>query len=583
MAQADNPNNSAASPPGLKPAPAGWPTLAWSVLAAIGLTLVSVTVFTPRYETNDDVTMQLLASGLVFADRPDEHLLYSNVLVGLVLKHLYSGLPSIPWYGLYQVGTLTISAAALTFVLLSVGRSPRRMAVVAIVLTVAVLPCLVEIQFTKTAFLASFAGLLLLLLPLRASTPRPVITDAVGGALLVWGSLIRYESFLLALLVAVPLAAAGIAFDRRKAAWRLVPMLVAAVAAIGLQQYNRFYYARDEGWRNFYEYNALRAEFTDYNRFPYTPDMDPILNTVGWTPIDLKMMNNWFFANRERFGLDNVRRLAAILPPAKRPSFEHEAREEVLNLFSSPLMMRLLLAVPCLLLLVLADWRSWLLAAVLLLTAFGLTVAMRSLFWFPFRAAFSLYTGVLTGTALFTTTATDRVLRTAFASRTVRMLGGAFAAGLIVWSLFGPVERDQERSRLHEQATRLVRELNPQPDQLFVTWREHFPFEELVAPLGDASNLRNFRCVALSALLPTPITERQIEHFGIANLDRAISERPDVFLVTLPAYVVVYCYYMQVHYESAPEFRVTFTRPGPLHCCVFRSESAPTSRRQGPP
>src|SRR5436309_2613757 len=83
-----------------------------ALVAAGLLALVCPGLLTPRYETNDDVMMTLIASGRTFVDRPDEHLLLSNVLLGLPLSRLYAAAPGVPWYGLLQVATLLSAAGA---------------------------------------------------------------------------------------------------------------------------------------------------------------------------------------------------------------------------------------------------------------------------------------------------------------------------------------------------------------------------------------------------------------------------------------------------------------------------------------
>src|SRR5262249_15018753 len=70
-----------------------------SLILVGSLALGVVLALTPRYETNDDAAMNLVAAGRGFVERPDEHLVYSNVLIGLALKALYQLAPSVPWYG----------------------------------------------------------------------------------------------------------------------------------------------------------------------------------------------------------------------------------------------------------------------------------------------------------------------------------------------------------------------------------------------------------------------------------------------------------------------------------------------------
>src|ERR1700722_8438038 len=166
--------------------------LAFAAAVAGAICLFPLLV-TPAWETEDDACLQLIASGRVFADAPDEHLLFSNVLIGLPLKWLYKALPTVPWYFLYQLATLAVAAGAFAYALVYPDPAPRHAVAAVLLVGVAVLPCVVAPQFTKTATVAAAAGLLLFLAPLHGEVSWPRLADVAGGALLVLGSLIRFE------------------------------------------------------------------------------------------------------------------------------------------------------------------------------------------------------------------------------------------------------------------------------------------------------------------------------------------------------------------------------------------------------
>ena len=50
-----------------------------------------------RFETNDDVVMLMISSG-AYSGTPDYHLVFINVIYGLLLKGLYFILPGLEWY-----------------------------------------------------------------------------------------------------------------------------------------------------------------------------------------------------------------------------------------------------------------------------------------------------------------------------------------------------------------------------------------------------------------------------------------------------------------------------------------------------
>ena len=71
-------------------------------LRSLGITVVLFVIFfimfVPRYLSNDDVGMTIIASGIGGNGSPNEHLLFTNVLIGLMLKSLYTRVPFFPWY-----------------------------------------------------------------------------------------------------------------------------------------------------------------------------------------------------------------------------------------------------------------------------------------------------------------------------------------------------------------------------------------------------------------------------------------------------------------------------------------------------
>jgi hypothetical protein len=525
---------------------------------------VALAAFTPRYETNDDVTMNLVAAGLLVTDRPDEHLLYSNVLIGLPLRALYGAWPAVPWYGLYHYATLCAAAAAACYALLRVNPTGRQAAVALFFLAVVVLPCLVGLQFTKTAFLACLAGLLLLLAPLRGAAPWPKSADAAGVALIVLGSLIRFQSFALALVVAAPVAAAGALPAPRRALRRAALPGLAAVLALALNAYNARYYARSPGWEDFYAYNALRAEFTDYQRYyPYSPEMNPALAAAGWDPVDLGMMQFYFFADPQRYSLDKLQRFTAVAP--HRPAFVPRRITGVLNyeVRRYPDLLTLLVAAACPPLLAGGGWRRFVMPAVLAATALVLVVALAAFYWFPAHVGYCLFSGVVAAGALGPPPQNGRGSR-AGKGRLLRAVV-LFAVGVAVWSVKDTEERHATRSREHDIMRTVIRLFRPGRDKIYVLWADMLKLEKVVYPFEDAPGLRDFRFVWLSSLFPTPFTERRLRDCGIDDVFRAICERPDVFFVGREDSARMYRYYMRHHYGIETNCEVMFPGPQDYH------------------
>jgi hypothetical protein len=124
-----------------------------------------------------------------------------------------------------------------------------------------------------------------------------------------------------------------------------------------------------------------------------------------------------------------------------------------------------------------------------------------------------------------------------------------------------------------------MRELKPASNQLFVVWRDCLPYEDLVTPLEIPGPMRDFRCLGLSWLLPTPFTEQRLREFEVDDIYRAIWKRPDVFLVAYPEFLMIFFEYVREHYptEFPPRLGRRFASNGPRPLYVFRA-AAPDAR-----
>jgi hypothetical protein len=527
-------------------------------LATLGVVLPALAFFAPQYDTNDDTSMNLIAAGRAFADRPDEHLVFTNVLIGLALKWLYGVAPLTPWYGLYQLLTLSAASVATIHALLRVSPTVRQAGLVWLYLVAVLLPSLLIVQFTKTAFLASLAGLMLLLAPAAGASHRSWLADVAGAALVVFGSLVRFESLLMACLMALPVVVAGTIRLRRNA-WRpAVPLAAALAVAAALNGFNAAYYARDPDWQDFYAYNALRVQFTDYHHYQ-SGAAGPTFEAAGWKPVDLKMLENWFFADPEKYSLATLRRIVAEAPRDLAASPSRVAAAMVTQVGNNYLLLRLTLA-GCAGI-VLTWGRPWpFLPLALFALAFAAGVALSTWFWITTRVAFSLLAGVLAlmGLQPEREAPPPAGARGGVVGTTALALVAILAVGLAGWALNDMARIDTRHRENQRKTARLLEQLGPRPDQLFVCWSDQFPFEHLVAPLASLDGLRDFHCVSLSWILPTPITSRRKEEYQISDIYRAIWERPDVYLVASRDLVVMYQVYVEQNYNVRLRCRSTF-------------------------
>ena len=122
---------------------------------------IVLSVYTPAYETNDDVSMSMIASGTGIGVQPDEHLVFTHVAIGLLLKYLYIQMPSIPWYGSYLLGIHFLSQVAVLYAMLKWRYSRAAAFCYLVLFAIAGVQLITRLQFTSTAIWCVECGLFL--------------------------------------------------------------------------------------------------------------------------------------------------------------------------------------------------------------------------------------------------------------------------------------------------------------------------------------------------------------------------------------------------------------------------------------
>jgi hypothetical protein len=546
------------------------PLLSAACLVA-GLLVLALGLGPPHYETNDDAVMNLIAAGRVFAATPDEHLLFSNVLLGLPLAGLYRAAPQVPWYGLYLFAVLALSLLALAYALLRANPTRRGLLLVGALLLAFALPCAVRLQFTRVAFLATLGGLLLGLSAVRGQGGR--VQVVLSALLLLVACLVRFEACLLACLVLAPALAAALLRPNGRPGRLLLGAGLAAVLAAGwgLERFNRFYYERDSAWRGFYEFNSLRAQFTDYLRVDYSPATRAALRQVGWAPVDLAMLYTWSFADPERFSAAKMRAVLAAVGADDRVKDARRWRD-LAHLVGGDADLLVVLAVgaSCLLLLG-GGWRARLVPLLCLAVAAAVCLV---LFWFyhlPARVYFPAL-GAFAGVALLWEST-----RSGAAVVLVALLLGA----LLTWRLAATFAAGAGAGARHTQALQMLQRLAPRSDQLFVLWAHFFPYEDLVYPLEPLSVGPDFKAVSLGTTTPTPLTTRRLAEFGISDLYRALYQRRDVVLLSEPSFNRILGAYLARHYRVRLGGRVVFAHPALGGARFYTLTALPPPPRRG--
>ncbi|HOO28733.1 MAG TPA: hypothetical protein PLU43_09725, partial [Lachnospiraceae bacterium] len=226
--------------------------------------LVSVFVFHPFFEENDDAFLAMLAEG-AYGMRED-HLIYVNAVLGKLLTGVYGLIPGIRWYSILQYLFLFAAYCIMTYLL---GVQRKRPLLSFLLLLGTFYETYVSLQYTKTAAVVTAAGYLLLFEIVRIKKeigrfPRLFFLPAY--TLLLYGALLRGSAFLLA---SIPMLFVGLyewhCFYRKEERKEFVKVFVPVFCVVALLfAADHMAYENDAEWKTFLAYNNTRMELLDY-------------------------------------------------------------------------------------------------------------------------------------------------------------------------------------------------------------------------------------------------------------------------------------------------------------------------------
>ncbi len=256
-----------------------------------------------NYETNDDSLMNMIASGY-WLGVSSEYLIQINVVLGRILTFFYTHFPSFNWYFLMLLGTqfiawnLILNALFQRTYLLELLVKSR--AILFISITIAlffIVPLLLRIQFTSTAFLIGFAGILQLWKSEKWSFGRQCIVFCC----IVLASLLRFQAGLFVL-------ATCFFFIDYQRITRYISVLMSIVIAIAFfkvmhgSAYNSVS-PKFEAWQQANEQIMGKINLEDSEN----------LTKTGFSDTDWQVFKSWFWFDSLVFNKEKIINAAATL------------------------------------------------------------------------------------------------------------------------------------------------------------------------------------------------------------------------------------------------------------------------------
>lgn len=251
--------------------------------------------FPVTFEDNDDVMMLMISSG-IFTGFPDEHLIFTNILIGYVLKFFYSITTSIEWYSLHLMLAHIIALSIIITVLLEIKTTLNKFGVLTSLITLLVFSTyfILRIQFTTTAFFLATAGFLLLYHIFLDNTRLNLKRIIVIVILIVWASLIRFEVLFAVCIVLFPFFVVKL---KNKFFFLLSSLITVIIFSFYFLNYGM--YRSDKSWAYYVEFNKIRATVNSFDNpnVKYL-DVNSVLKTSNLTSEEIRLFKDNVFPTK---------------------------------------------------------------------------------------------------------------------------------------------------------------------------------------------------------------------------------------------------------------------------------------------
>jgi hypothetical protein len=488
--------------------------------------------FSAKYGGPDE--FHQLASVRGAGDNPgSSYLIYSNVLLGCVLNTLYELVPIVPVYSLHLALALVVCGACVLRLV------PIRSAwsfLTVFAMFGAVLPLWIYIQFTSVAGLLCFLGWLLGYFACLSNVEKKHRQLWQAAALIAWGSVIRFESFVHATIVVAPLILFSVWIRNRPISWRALSqglriLALLVLVPVGLSFVNANAY-RQDGWSKYQRQNMAVGKINDYQvlRNLRLEQRSAVLKQSGWSENDLHLCEHWFFWGGDILDLDVLVTLASQAEGQRQFSTAIaktgiDSCFDALKSCQSPVAFLLLL-----LLLVRLPAQLWLeilvFAALVVCVHFAIAIRLKP-------APYRVYFPAVTALCVFATShANGHSLRIPV-SGVGRLFKGFLLWLLVTITIYSFTAKANESRRREIGCTLLNSEIEwmqRQPDVIFlqIAHRLNFDFS---FPLGERHLLRNTQVIIGGSPAITPVVQQQISTLAGVQSTISLLGRKDVVMI----------------------------------------------------
>jgi hypothetical protein len=522
----------------------------------------------PFYLVNDDIFKILTVKGFAADPTPSPFVGYSNILLGYLLMKLFAWVPDFPWYGWLLCLVQFLSFWVFLWLLRLKSSRWFHLSLFTGVWAGLFFIFFTYLQFTMTALLAAFAGMMVFLMNGEGRPePRQEGLLWASGFLVIVSALIRLDSLLVALLVALPLILfRWMEKDFRGYARRQGPYLgTVFLGVLILTAFNASWFHEDKAWAEYLRFDKARVELQDYRITQYSPQTKPYFDSVGWSENDLWLFKNWYYVNPDKFNADLFQKLGAhfsrIGSAGKTASYP-----SLSDLFLSNWSSRMMIGFAVLLFFCSRFSRKY-----LLIQWLWVALVFLALIYFyraPERVTLPILAFLVMLSMFYAENPFENPTGGPWVSR-LKVLVLLFVFALSLSSPWDYYRQNGGKRMAQDQLRDFLNQVKPNDHQLYEVW--YFPFEELGA-FDSLECLRPFHLFLTSFCQTSPASLRGLERFGVREPLRDAVDNPNVLFVCSTEEGLHYYQYMKETYHrtiyAVPVFKC-------VHFEVFSIHSRP--------
>ncbi|MCG8699624.1 MAG: hypothetical protein MI922_16335 [Bacteroidales bacterium] len=476
------------------------------------LLLITVSIFTPLFETNDDTLMMIMSSGLTTGE-PSEFIILFHYTVAILFKILFSTNIEINWYTLYQYLVMFLASGTLSYYLLKYIQPLKKGLIAIFILYITFffffffLP-----QFTATGFIIIIVGFVFLfdLIYNTNSRKKAIVKFALLLLYAIIGTTIRDSTLQGVLLLSFPFFL--MVFIKKRNLY--IPAYYILVFILYLLVHkSQLNYYENHGHKDTFEYLGAQG---DLMNFPIEPSQEA-LDKVGWSKNDVGLLYQWFFVDSAKYSTHNMRTFADLTLTKKSLKGTLHTMIRKLHLAKRNLVLAIVILI---ILFTYGTIRLRFQIVVLIGSYLGVLFFLAQTMHLPPRVLIPLFF-LVTMFAIFYTLHNTAVFKINHDNKIISYVLLGFIVGAFTYQMYGNVQIVRDNKRVQQFYYEYTTELQPYKDNIIVIPGGNFPYEGI--PIFKYPNNLNWGNIIYTGwLIQMPAYFSTLKNFGIENLIEAL-------------------------------------------------------------